>query len=98
MSYLSYWHQIEEGMQGDPAQQSHGGQRVPQLLGGGKDRGPLEHTGLRGSTHTDQEEDRQGKKDGNAYGTWEMVIYKVDMKKGCVYWEVLESSIAGKTQ
>lgn len=69
MSYLSYWRQVEEGMQRDPAQQNHEGQRVPQMVGGGEGRGPLEHTGLRASTHRYQEQHRQRKKDGDAYGT-----------------------------
>lgn len=56
-------------MQSDPAQQNHEGQRVPQLVRGGEGRGPLEQTGLRGSTHTDEKQNRQGKKDGDAYGT-----------------------------
>lgn len=76
MSYLSQWHQIEEGMQSDPAQQQHRGQRVPQLVSGGEGRRPLEHIGLRGSTHTDQEQHRQRKKRGNAYGTWEAITDK----------------------
>lgn len=58
-------------MQSDPSQQEHGGHRVPQLVTGGERRGPLEDGGMGGSTHTDQEEHRQRKKDGNAYGTWD---------------------------
>lgn len=73
MSYLSCWRQVEEGMQRDPAQQNHEGQRVPQMVGVGEGRGPLEHTGLRASTHRYQEQHRQRKKDGDAYGTWETI-------------------------
>lgn len=56
-------------MKSDPSQQNHEGQRVPQLVSGWEGRGPLEHTGLRGSTYTDQEQHRQWKKDGNTYST-----------------------------
>lgn len=56
-------------MQRDPAQQNHEGQRVPQMVSGGEGRGPLEHTGLRASTHRYQEQHRQRKKNRDAYGT-----------------------------
>ena len=60
-------------MQSDPSEQQHGGQRVPQLLRGGEGRGPLEHGGLRGAAHTDQEQHRQWEEDGDAYSTLETI-------------------------
>lgn len=73
--YLSYWHQIDEGVQSDPAQQHHRGQGGPQLVSGRQGRRPLEHAGLLGSTHGDQEQHSQGKKCGNANGTWVKTVW-----------------------
>lgn len=58
MPYLSQWHQIEEGMQTDPAQQQHNSQGVPKVVSGREGRGPLEHTGLRGLAHRNQKQHR----------------------------------------
>lgn len=59
-------------MQREPAQQDHQGHGVPELLGGGQGRGPLQHAGLGGPAHRAQEQHGQGEEDGNAYGTWEI--------------------------